>query len=126
MIRPLEKNTVPYPEREELKGRIRKYIDHCRFICSTSHSPEYKTMRRANSIDMLMRTLYPMLKADSNFNVKEICQFTLMHQPELTTILPVHNNNSFQSAEKTLNEIIDDCKSIINHISNENHQRQIN
>lgn len=100
--------------KEELTGRIKKWIDHCFMIAMCSNHDEYKSMKRLNHTGKIKNDLYPLLKPASTHSLRDVCQFTLILQRDLFGILPVVTNNSFRSSFADLEQIIIDCKKILN------------
>lgn len=99
--------------KQELAGRIAKYINHCRIVSEKSNSKLYHSFDRLNSMDMLSRHLLPMVKHADSFSYKDICSFTLISKTYLQNIIPIVANDSHQSSSENIEQIFNDCSNYL-------------
>jgi hypothetical protein len=105
-----EVDQVQIPDKAELSRTIKSYIDHCAIIADRTLQ---KSLTRLNAVSQLKQTLYPMVVKPGNFTIRQICQFTLLSQTHLQSVLPSVANNSYQSSLAKLTDILETCKRFV-------------
>ncbi len=89
-------------KRDYFTIKVENYIQHKKYIIEAG--PGHKSLSAKKvSLDILNRFLF---WAVSGKGLGEICKWALESQKHFETILPSQNNNSFESSEAALSEIM--------------------
>ena len=91
--------------KHQLASSLRRYILHSLLIHQRSHSPVYRTLQRATSLDRLQ----PLARADFSlyYTTRQMAALVVRHRHDLEIILPVPTNSSYRSSRRTLEQLLE-------------------
>ena len=95
-------------KRDYILHEFSKFVNHARIIAQTGDPSFYMTQVRSDSLERCQ-------KANQYFQKQpfhDVCHYIITLEKDLFNILPASGNNSFQSSENCLREIIEFAKSV--------------